>query len=80
LIAVLTGFAGTVPTALLMGQHQKLQGLVVGSRQQQIEMVRAIEATKVKPTIDRVYPLGELAAAFQHEEKGAHFGKICIEI
>jgi NADPH:quinone reductase-like Zn-dependent oxidoreductase len=80
LIGVLTGFAGTVPTALLMGRHQKLQGLVVGSRQQQIEMVQAIEATKVKPTIDRVYPLGELAAAFQHEEKGAHFGKICIEI
>jgi NADPH:quinone reductase-like Zn-dependent oxidoreductase len=80
LIGVLTGVAGTVPTAMMMGRHQKLQGLVVGSRQQQMEMVRAIEAAKVKPIIDRVYPLGELAAAFQHEEKGAHFGKICIEI
>ncbi|HET6930818.1 MAG TPA: NAD(P)-dependent alcohol dehydrogenase [Candidatus Acidoferrum sp.] len=80
LIGVLTGFAGTVPTAMLMGRHQKLQGLTVGSRQQQIEMVRAIEATEVKPIIDRTYPLDELAAAFQHEEKGLHFGKICIEI
>jgi NADPH:quinone reductase-like Zn-dependent oxidoreductase len=80
LIGVLTGVAGTVPTAMLMGRHQKLQGLVVGSRQQQIEMVRAIEATKVKPVIDRISPLGELAAAFQYEEKGAHFGKIGIKI
>ncbi len=80
LIGVLTGVAGTVPTAVMMGRQQKLQGLVVGSRQQQREMVRAIEAIKLKPVIDRTYSLGELAAAFQHEEKGAHFGKICIEI
>jgi NADPH:quinone reductase-like Zn-dependent oxidoreductase len=80
LIGVLTGIAGTVPTAMLMGRHQKLQGLVVGSRQQQMEMVRAIEATKLKPVIDRVYPLRELAGAFQREEQGVHVGKICIEI
>jgi len=80
LIGVLTGAAGTVPTAALMGRHQKLQGLVVGSRQQQKEMVRAVEATNIKPVIDRVYPLGELATAFQREERGVHFGKICIEI
>lgn len=63
-----------------MDRHQKLQGLTVGSRQQQIEMIRAIEAIKLKPVIDRVYALTELAAAFQHEEKGAHFGKLCIQI
>jgi NADPH:quinone reductase-like Zn-dependent oxidoreductase len=80
MIGVLTGVSGTVPTSAFMGRQQKLQGLVVGSRQQQMEMVRAIEATKLKPVIDRVYPLHELAAAFQREEQGLHFGKICIEI
>ena len=80
LIGVLTGFAGTVPTVTLMDRHQKLQGLTVGSRQQQIEMTRAINATGVKPTIDSTFPLWDLASAFLHEASGKHFGKICVEI
>jgi NADPH:quinone reductase-like Zn-dependent oxidoreductase len=80
LIGVLTGFAGVVPTVVLMDRQQKLQGMTVGSRQQQIDMTRAIEATKFNPVIDRVYPLGELVPAFRHQENGTHVGKICIEI
>ena len=53
LIGVLTGLAGPVPTAALMGRQQKLQGLTVGSREQQIELVRALDATGLKPVIDR---------------------------
>ena len=64
---------------MLMDRHQKLQGLTVGSRQQQIEL-RLPLCFKLKPVIDRVSALTELAAAFQHEEKGAHFGKLCIQI
>jgi NADPH:quinone reductase-like Zn-dependent oxidoreductase len=35
LIGVLTGFEGHVPTHLLMSKQARLQGLVVGHRQQQ---------------------------------------------
>jgi len=80
LIGVLTGFAGLIPTATLMARHQRLQGLIVGSRQQQVDMIRAINATGLKPVIDRSFALRDLANAFLHEEAGGHVGKICIEI
>ncbi len=80
LIGVLTGREGPVPTALLMAKQIRLQGLIVGSRQNQIDMVRAMEATDFRPVIDSVFALEDLANAFRHEEAGAHFGKICVEI
>ena len=79
LIGVLTGRAGEVPTAALMAKHQRLQGLIVGSRRHQMDMVRAIDAIGLKPVIDRSFALEDIADAFRHEESGAHFGKICLE-
>ncbi len=63
-----------------MARQQRLQGLIVGSRQDQVDMVRAIEATGLKPVIDSTFALQDIAAAFRHEESGAHLGKICLEI
>jgi NADPH:quinone reductase-like Zn-dependent oxidoreductase len=79
LIGVLTGRGGAVPTAALMVKQARLQGLIVGSRREQADMVRAIEATGFKPVIDRSFGLGEIAEAFRHQASGAHFGKICLE-
>lgn len=78
LIGVLTGRAGEVPTAKLMAKQIRLEGLIVGSRRQQQDFVRAIEATGIKPIIDHSFPLAELAGAFRYEESGRHFGKICV--
>ena len=80
LIGVLTGFAGPVPTVALMSRQVRLQGLTVGNRQQQIEMIRALNANAMKPVIDRTFPLKDLAEAFRYEASGAHLGKICIEM
>lgn len=80
LIGVLTGRAGDVPTAKLMAKQARLEGLIVGSRAQQQDMVRAIEANDLHPVLDRSFPLEEIAEAFRHEEAGRHFGKICLEV
>jgi NADPH:quinone reductase-like Zn-dependent oxidoreductase len=79
LIGVLTGRSGSVPTALLMAKQVRLQGLIVGSRRQQLEMIRAIEANGVRPVLDRSFGLEALAEAFRHQEAGHHFGKIVLE-
>jgi NADPH:quinone reductase-like Zn-dependent oxidoreductase len=79
LIGTLTGLAGAVPTGSLMVKQVRLQGLIVGNRRQQQEMVRGLEATGLKPVIDRSFPLAGLADAFRHEESRRHFGKICVE-
>ena len=79
LIGVLTGREGEVPTAKLMAKQARLQGLIVGSRAHQQEMIRAIEANDMRPILDRSFALEDIAEAFRHEESGRHFGKICLE-
>ncbi|WP_284125728.1 zinc-dependent alcohol dehydrogenase family protein [Parerythrobacter aestuarii] len=80
LIGVLTGMAGNVSTAMLMGKNQRLQGLTVGSRAQQLDMIAAIEANGIAPVISDHFPLQDLAAAFAHQAANKHFGKICVDI
>jgi len=79
LIGVLTGAAGDVPTALMMAKQARLQGLIVGNRRQQREFVRALDGGRIRPVVDRRFPLEQLADAFRFEASGAHFGKIGVE-
>ncbi|WP_085810169.1 NAD(P)-dependent alcohol dehydrogenase [Sphingomonas sp. TZW2008] len=78
LIGVLTGAAGEVPTAALMVKQARLQGLVVGSRDEQEDFVRALEAAAIHPIIDRTFALADLAEAFRYLEGAGHFGKIAV--
>jgi NADPH:quinone reductase-like Zn-dependent oxidoreductase len=78
LIGVLTGFSGDVPTTEMMMKQQTLKGLVVGSREHQQDMVRALDTFSWRPVIDSRYPLARIAEAFSHQQSGQHFGKICL--
>ena len=80
LIGVLAGFAGPVQTALLFSKNLTVQGLTVGSRAMQQDMIAAIEANGIKPQISDIFALEDLADAFRYQESGNHFGKIGIEI
>lgn len=80
LIGVLAGFAGEVPTALIMSKNVAVKGVTVGSRQEQEEMIRALEGSAIRPVIDSTFPLDGIAAAFAHQMSQKHFGKICLEI
>ncbi|NWG53366.1 MAG: NAD(P)-dependent alcohol dehydrogenase [Hydrogenophilaceae bacterium] len=80
MIGVLAGFAGEVNTAMIMGKQIRLIGITVGAREHQEDMVRGMEATGLKPVLDKTFPLETLADAFRHEEGGTHFGKIVITI
>jgi NADPH:quinone reductase-like Zn-dependent oxidoreductase len=79
LIGVLAGIAGDVPTALAMSKNVCIQGLTVGSRQDQEDMIAAIDANPFEPVIDSTFPLEGIAAAFAHQMSQKHFGKICLE-
>lgn len=79
LIGVLTGFSGEIATATAMSKNVAIKGVTVGSRQDQEEMIAAIEANGIKPVIDSVFPLEKIAEAFAHQVSQRHFGKICLE-
>lgn len=79
-IGILSGVAGPIPLVPALIRQIRLQGVLVGSRAQQIEMIRAIDHHGVKPVIDSTYPLDDIVRAFQHQESNRHFGKICLEM
>lgn len=79
LVGVLTGLSGTVPTVALMGKQLRLTGVTVGSHAHQLDMVRWLEGSKIRPSIDSVFPLERAVDAFKHQESGQHFGKICLQ-
>ena len=80
LIGVLAGVAGPVQTALLFSKNLTVQGLTVGSRAMQQDMIAAIEANGIKPVISDTFALADLADAFRHQESGSHFGKIAVDL
>ena len=56
-----------------------MNGIAVGSRSMQEDMVKAIEVADFKPVIDSGYDLTDLKSAFEHQASGKHFGKIVLE-
>jgi NADPH:quinone reductase-like Zn-dependent oxidoreductase len=79
LIGVLSGAGQFNPTPVLM-KNLRVQGIFVGSRAMFEAMNRAIALHKLKPVIDRVFPLTEARAALHHLESGSHFGKVVIRL
>jgi NADPH:quinone reductase-like Zn-dependent oxidoreductase len=55
-------------------------GIQIGSRADQEDMIRAITVNRLKPVIDRQFPLEEIAAAFEYFESQKHFGKVCLQL
>ncbi|MFA6959090.1 MAG: NAD(P)-dependent alcohol dehydrogenase [Thermoanaerobaculia bacterium] len=80
LIGVLTGLSGEVSIPALFSNQIRISGISIGSRADQEDMIRAITVNRLKPVIDRGFPLQEIAAAFRHYESRQHFGKVCLEL
>lgn len=79
-IGILTGVAGQLSFVPALVKQLRLQGVLVGSRTQQQDMIRAINANGMRPVIDRHFPLSEIVEAFRYQETNQHFGKICLDI
>jgi NADPH:quinone reductase-like Zn-dependent oxidoreductase len=80
LIGVLSGGVAELNLGRVVTQNVRLQGVTLGSREMFEDMVRAIEARRLKPPIDdKVYRFEEVADAIRAIPAGRHFGKICLE-
>ncbi|WP_095203928.1 zinc-dependent alcohol dehydrogenase family protein [Mesorhizobium carmichaelinearum] len=80
LIGVLTGFVADVSIPAVFSNQIRISGISIGSRADQQDMIRAIEVNRLKPIIDRRFPLRDIAAAFTHYGAQKHFGKVCLEL
>jgi NADPH:quinone reductase-like Zn-dependent oxidoreductase len=76
-IGLLSGMATLDPMPILR-RNLRVQGLYVGNRQMFEAMNRAIDAGRLEPVIDRVFPFAEAKDAYRHLKSQAHFGKVVI--
>ena len=80
IIGAVGGFEGGIPFAIVQAKRLRIQGVTVGSRRDQRDMVRGIEVHGIQPVIDRAFPLEQLADAIRAQQTGGVFGKIGIEM
>jgi NADPH:quinone reductase-like Zn-dependent oxidoreductase len=80
LIGVLAGVGGPVDTVVILARALRVQGIFVGSREMFLAMNRAVALHRLKPVIDRVFPLEQAVDALRFMESGGHFGKIVIKM
>jgi NADPH:quinone reductase-like Zn-dependent oxidoreductase len=81
IIGAVGGFdIDTMPFAIVQAKRLRLQAVTVGTRRDQLDMVRAMETKGIRPVVRRAFPLQQLPEAFRYLASGTHFGKVCIEI
>ncbi|KPZ10104.1 Oxidoreductase zinc-binding protein [Pseudomonas syringae pv. primulae] len=79
-IGILSGVAGQLEFVPALVKQLRMQGVLVGSRTQQQDMIRAIDANGMRPVMDRSFPMTDIIEAFKYQETNQHFGKICLDI
>jgi NADPH:quinone reductase-like Zn-dependent oxidoreductase len=80
LIGVLSGITGDVQIGHILHKTLTVHGIYVGSREMFEAMNAAIAQQNLEPIVDRIFSFDETIAAFQHMERGRHFGKVVIRI
>ncbi|XLP24503.1 zinc-binding dehydrogenase [Bacillus toyonensis] len=69
-----------LPLRALFYNQIDIMGTSMGSREEFNEMIKFIEKHKIKPIIDKVYPLEEAIRALRRMEQGEQFGNIVLHM
>jgi NADPH:quinone reductase-like Zn-dependent oxidoreductase len=66
--------------ATICSKELKIYGSTLGSREEFRQLIRFLNAAKIKPIIDRVFSLEETAAAQRYIEEARQFGKVVLSL
>jgi NADPH:quinone reductase-like Zn-dependent oxidoreductase len=69
-----------IATRLLYWKQLSILGTTMGTRDEFLSMLDFVEGRRIKPVIDKVFPLEEINQAFQRMENRDQFGKIVLKI
>ena len=75
-----SGPQATVDIRYVYSRQLSVIGCFMGGRRELIEVLRLVEAGKLRPIVDRVFPLKEAAAAQQYMLDRKNFGKIVLKV
>jgi NADPH:quinone reductase-like Zn-dependent oxidoreductase len=75
-----TGYDGKVDLRFLFSRQLSLLGSYMGTKSELHRVMKLVAAGKLKPVVDRVFPLAEAAAAHAYLESSSQFGKVVLSI
>ena len=75
-----SGAGNDLDRGLVLRKGLRVTGINIGSRAMFEAMNRAITAAKLKPMVDKTYPIDDAIAAYQDFAAGKHFGKVVVRI
>jgi NADPH:quinone reductase-like Zn-dependent oxidoreductase len=75
-----TGPEAKINIRRLFARQQTLLGSYMGTRSELVTVLKLVEQGKLRPVVDKVYPLAEAASAHAHLEKREQFGKVVLRV
>jgi NADPH:quinone reductase-like Zn-dependent oxidoreductase len=78
-VGVLSSVAEPIPIPLILHKTAHIHGIYVGSRQDFLEMNRAIDHAQLRP-IGEEFHWTQAREVFERMEEGSHFGKLVLTI
>jgi NADPH:quinone reductase-like Zn-dependent oxidoreductase len=75
-----TGYDAKVDLRFLFSRQLSLLGSYMGTKSELHTVMKLVAAGKLKPVVDRVFPLAEAAAAHAYLESSAQFGKVVLKV
>jgi len=73
-----SGYECLTDVRYLFMKDLTIMGSYMGSKEELLEVLKFVERGKLKPVVDRVFPLREAAKAQQLMEERKHFGKLVL--
>ena len=75
-----TGYDAKIDLRFLFSRQLSFLGSYMGTKSELQTVMKLVTAGRLKPVIDRVFPLVEAAAAHAYLESGQQFGKVVLRV
>jgi NADPH:quinone reductase-like Zn-dependent oxidoreductase len=75
-----TGYDAKIDLRFLFSRQLSLLGSYMGTKSEMHSVMRLVCTGRLKPVVDRIFPLAEAAAAHTYLESSAQFGKVVLSV
>jgi NADPH:quinone reductase-like Zn-dependent oxidoreductase len=75
-----TGYDAKIDLRFLFSRQLSLLGSYMGTKSELHSVMRLVSTGRLKPIVDRIFPLAEAAAAHTYLESSAQFGKVVLSV
>jgi NADPH:quinone reductase-like Zn-dependent oxidoreductase len=75
-----TGFDAKIDLRFLFSRQLSILGSYMGNKSEFATVLKLVAAGKLKPVLDRTFPLAECRLAHEYLESGSQFGKVVLRV